>query len=84
MPRLTRAAPEARASWTCSRSCSMKATWRQVSAPRPSELSKEELDRAKSESTGFWFHSLQATSQALQPMQIEVSVKKPLRGWGCS
>ena len=26
------------------------------------------------------FHSLQATSQALQPMQIEVSVKKPLRG----
>ena len=28
------------------------------------------------------FHSLQATSQALQPMQIEVSVKKPLRAGG--
>jgi hypothetical protein len=28
------------------------------------------------------FHSLQATSQALQPMQIEVSVKKPTRS-GC-
>ncbi len=26
------------------------------------------------------FHSLHATSQALQPMQIEVSVKNPLRG----
>ena len=25
------------------------------------------------------FHSLHATSQALQPMQIEVSVKNPLR-----
>src|ERR1051325_6247927 len=26
---------------------------------------------------GSWFHSLQATSQALQPMQSVVSVKKP-------
>jgi hypothetical protein len=25
-----------------------------------------------------WFHSLHATSQALQPMQIDVSVKKPI------
>jgi hypothetical protein len=31
-------------------------------------------------SSGTWFHSLQATSQALQPMQTEVSVKKPIRG----
>jgi hypothetical protein len=31
-------------------------------------------------SSGTSFHSLQATSQALQPMQIEVSVKKPIRG----
>ncbi len=32
-------------------------------------------------SSGTAFHSLHATSQALQPMQTEVSVKKPLRGW---
>ena len=33
-------------------------------------------------SAGTSFHSLQATSQALQPMQMLVSVKKPLRfGW---
>ena len=31
-------------------------------------------------SSGTWFHSLHATSQALQPMQTEVSVKKPTRG----
>ena len=30
-------------------------------------------------SSGTAFHSLQATSQALQPMHTEVSVKKPLR-----
>ena len=34
-------------------------------------------------SIGSVFHSLQATSQALQPMQTEVSVKKPTRV-GCS
>src|SRR5579862_2192669 len=34
-------------------------------------------------SSGTAFHSLHATSQALHPMQIEVSVKKPIRG-GCS
>jgi hypothetical protein len=33
---------------------------------------------------GIWFHSLQATSQALQPMQIEVSVKNPTRGLASS
>src|SRR3954468_22322870 len=33
-------------------------------------------------SIGSVFHSLQATSQALQPMHTEVSVKKPTRsGW---
>jgi hypothetical protein len=31
-------------------------------------------------SSGTSFHCLQATSHALQPMQIEVSVKNPLRG----
>jgi hypothetical protein len=30
------------------------------------------------------FHSLHATSQALQPMQIDVSVKKPTRGFASS
>src|SRR3954453_17213089 len=34
-------------------------------------------------SIGSVFHSLHATSQALQPMQTEVSVKKPTR-FGCS
>src|SRR3954454_9141809 len=33
--------------------------------------------------SGTLFHSLQATSQALQPMHTEVSVKNPIRG-GCS
>src|SRR5579871_196101 len=33
-----------------------------------------------SPSSGTWFHSLHATSQALQPMQTVVSVKKPIRG----
>src|SRR3712207_8793049 len=35
-------------------------------------------------SWGTPFHSLHATSQALQPMQMDVSVKKPLRGGGAS
>src|SRR5436305_12097475 len=30
--------------------------------------------------SGTLFHSLQATSQALHPMQTDVSVKKPIRG----
>ena len=34
-------------------------------------------------SIGSVFHSLQATSHALQPMHTDVSVKKPTRG-GCS
>ena len=35
-------------------------------------------------SSGTAFHSLQATSQALQPMHTEVSVKKPLRAGASS
>src|ERR1700758_1359353 len=34
----------------------------------------------RSPSSGTAFHSLHATSQALQPMHTEVSVKKPIRG----
>ena len=33
-------------------------------------------------SSGMRFHSLHATSQALQPIHTLVSVKKPLRGGG--
>src|ERR1700735_3985868 len=62
--------------------CSIKATWRQVVPLRPTVLSNDMPDRF-SPSSGTSFHSLHATSQALQPMQIEVSVKKPIRG-GCS
>ena len=60
----------------------MNFTCRQVLAPSAPLLSYEE-PRKFIPSSGTAFHSLQATSQALQPMQIEVSVKKPLRGW-CS
>src|SRR5690625_1423512 len=38
--------------------------------------------RSNSSPPGRRFHSLQATSQALQPMHTLVSVKKPLRGGG--
>jgi hypothetical protein len=31
-------------------------------------------------SSGSWFHVLQATSHALQPMHTLVSVKNPIRG----
>src|SRR5438067_4532817 len=59
--------------------CSMNATCRQVSAPSPTVLSYDIPVRFRP-SSGTWFHSLQATSQALQPMQTEVSVKNPIRG----
>ena len=59
--------------------CSIKATWRHVSAPRPPELSWDMPVQFRP-SSGTWFHSLQATSHALQPMHSEVSVKKPMRG----
>src|SRR5690625_5065037 len=57
----------------------MKATWRHVSAPSPPLLSYEEPS-SPSESAGSSFHSLHATSHALHPMQMEVSVKNPFRG----
>ena len=47
---------------------------RELSCERPVQFSP---------SSGTPFHSLQATSHALQPMHTEVSVKKPIRG-GCS
>src|SRR5438270_3727484 len=55
----------------------MNATCRQVLAPRSSVLSRD-LPLNPLIDIGTWFHSLHATSQALQPMQIEVSVKKPI------
>ncbi len=57
----------------------MKATCRQVSAPRPIVLSYD-IPVSVRPSSGTLFHSLQATSQALQPMQTDVSVKNPIRG----
>jgi hypothetical protein len=61
------------------RRCSMNATWRQVSEPRRAVLSYDSALKPKS-SVGSSFHSLQATSHALQPMHSDVSVKKPIRG----
>src|SRR6478735_8764514 len=61
------------------RSCSTNETWRQLSAPSPPVLSCESPVQLRP-SSGTWFHSLQATSHALQPMQTDVSVKKPIRG----
>ena len=62
--------------------CSTNATCRQVLPLSPPVLSCE-LPVQFRPSSGTSFHSLQATSHALQPMQIEVSVKNPIRG-GCS
>ena len=59
--------------------CSMKATCRQVEASRPPVLSYD-MPVSSSPSSGTAFQSLHATSQALQPMHTEVSVKKPIRG----
>ena len=61
------------------RGCSMNATWRQEFAPSEPVLSKD-MPSMSSPSSGTAFQVLHATSQALQPMQIEVSVKKPTRG----
>ena len=57
----------------------MNATWRQVLAPSATVLSYDMPVSSRSPSRGLAFHSLHATSQALQPMQMEVSVKNPLR-----
>src|SRR4051794_28686285 len=62
------------------RSCSMKATCRHVSELSRPVLSYDCALKPKS-SVGSWFHSLHATSHALQPMHSDVSVKKPIRGW---
>src|SRR5436189_3946756 len=60
--------------------CSTKATWRQVFAPSSEVLSYDSPVQTIP-SSGTRFHSLQATSQALQPMQTEVSVKNPTRSF---
>src|SRR5215813_12142352 len=54
-------------SWNC--------TWRQFWSSSWPVLSK--LSRNCGACPGSWFHSLQATSQALQPMHSVTSVKKP-------
>src|SRR5439155_15485358 len=61
-----------------SRGCSMNATWRHVEADRLPVLSYES-PRNSRPSSGTWFHSLHATSHALHPMHMDVSVKKPTR-----
>src|SRR3982751_539099 len=63
--------------------CSMNATCRQVLAPSSEVLSYDSPVQTRP-SSGTRFHSLQATSQALQPMQTEVSVKKPTRSLASS
>src|SRR5213592_2566057 len=72
-------------SWsTCSGvRCSTNATWRHEFAPSVDVLSYDSPVQT-SPSSGTRFHSLQATSHALQPMQIDVSVKKPTRSWRSS
>ena len=57
----------------------MNATCRHEFAVSPPVLSYDVPSRLKP-SSGIRFHSLQATSQALQPMQTLVSVKNPIRG----
>src|SRR3982751_4121964 len=63
--------------------CSTKATCRQVFAPSSDVLSYDSPVQTIP-SSGTRFHSLQATSQALQPMQMDVSVKKPIRSFASS
>src|SRR5436190_18317432 len=52
-------------------------TWRHVEWPRASVLSYD-LPLHSRPSSGTSFHSLHATSHALQPMQSVESVKKPV------
>src|ERR671934_2597817 len=56
---------------------STNSTCRQVDAPNETVLSYD-MPVKTNPSSGSWFHSLQATSQALQPIQTVESVKKPL------
>ena len=59
------------------RDCSTNATCRHVFADSIPVLSNDMPSRF-SPSSGTPFHSLQATSHALQPMQTLVSVKNPM------
>src|SRR3954463_10497890 len=61
--------------------CSTKATCRQVFEPSAPVLSYDMPSRSSPPDSGTSFHSLHATSQALQPMHTDVSVKTPIRGW---
>src|SRR2546421_6996497 len=63
--------------------CSTNATWRHEFAPSVDVLSYDSPVQTRP-SSGTRFHSLHATSHALQPMQTEVSVKKPMRGLASS
>src|SRR5512134_2797458 len=49
-------------------------TWRHVEWPSEMVLSYD-IPVSRKPSAGIWFHSLQATSHALQPMQIVESVR---------
>src|SRR5262245_14234751 len=55
---------------------STNATCRHVDAPRCTVLSYD-MPVKSSPSSGNWFHCLHATSHALHPIQIVVSVKNP-------
>src|SRR5919202_4080566 len=61
----------------------MTVTGRQLFAPSDDVLSYDSPVHTRP-SSGTRFHSLQATSQALHPMQSDVSVKNPIRGWASS
>src|ERR671929_2179945 len=63
--------------------CSTNATCRHEFAPRVEVLSYDSPVQTRP-SSGTRFHSLHATSHALQPMQIDVSVKKPTRSLASS
>src|ERR1051325_3620311 len=60
--------------------CSMKRTCRQwmPSSRRVLSCLSPDSSRTPPFSAGSWFHSLHATSHALQPMQTVVSVKNPM------
>src|SRR5687767_1604685 len=59
-----------------SENCSMNLTWRQLLPSSFRVLSYESPERVLAPPffDGSWFHSLQATSHALHPMQTVVSV----------
>src|SRR5687768_7395254 len=60
-------------------SISTKRTWRHVEAPSSLVKSYEEPFVNPVSSAGRSFHCLQATSHALHPMHVVVSVKNPIR-----